>query len=38
MASKPNEDDFDFEIEGEVTPVPDEGDKPEIDIEDDTPE
>lgn len=37
MATKPNDDDFDFEIEGD-TPVSDEGDKPEIDVEDDTPE
>lgn len=40
MATKPNDDDFDFEIEGEVidnTPVPDDN-TPEIDIEDDTPE
>ena len=36
MATKPN-DDFDFEIEGENTPVP-EDNTPEIDIEDDTPE
>lgn len=39
MASKPNDDDFDFEIEGEIvenTPVP-EDNTPEIDIEDDTP-
>jgi hypothetical protein len=37
MATKPDDDDFSFEIEDE-TPVSDEGDKPEIDIEDDTPE
>lgn len=39
MASKPNDDDFDFEIEGEIvenTPVPDDN-TPEIDVEDDTP-
>lgn len=35
MATKPD-DDFSFEIEDENIPVPD--DKPEIDIEDDTPE
>mgnify|MGYP000016306604 CR=1 FL=1 len=33
MASKPNDDDFDFEIEGDEI-----NNKPEIDIEDDTPE
>ena len=40
MATKPNDDDFDFEIEGEIvenTPVP-EDNKPEIEVEDDTPE
>lgn len=37
MATKPNDDDFDFEIEGENTPVP-EDDKPDIEVEDDTPE
>ena len=37
MATKPNDDDFDFEIESEVeTPVTEA--KPEIEIEDDTPE
>lgn len=36
MATKPDDDDFSFEIEDE-TPVSDEGNKPEIDIEDDTP-
>ena len=36
MATKPNDDDFDFEIEDENTPVP-EDNKPEIDVEDDTP-
>jgi hypothetical protein len=35
MATQPD-DDFDFEIEDENTPVP-EDDKPEIDVEDDTP-
>ncbi len=38
MATKPDDDDFSFEIEDENTPVSDEGGKPEIDIEDDTPE
>jgi hypothetical protein len=40
MATKPDDDDFSFEVEGEeeTTPVSDEGDGPEIDIEDDTPE
>ena len=40
MATQPNDDDFSFEIENETTetPVSDEGGKPEIDIEDDTPE
>ena len=37
MATKPNDDDFQWEVEDE-TPVSEEGDKPEIDIEDDTPE
>lgn len=37
MATKPD-DDFSFEIEDENTPVSDEGNKPEIDVEDDTPE
>ena len=37
MATKPDDDDFSFEIEDESTPVSDEGGKPEIDIEDDTP-
>ena len=36
MATQPD-DDFSFEIEDENTPVSDEGNKPEIDIEDDTP-
>ena len=36
MATKPN-DDFDFEIEDENTPVPVDN-RPEIDVEDDTPE
>ena len=36
MATKPNDDDFDFEIENENTPVP-EDNKPEIEVEDDTP-
>lgn len=38
MATKPNDDDFQWEVEDENTPVSDEGSKPEIDIEDDTPE
>lgn len=38
MATKPNDDDFQWEVEDENTPVSDEGNKPEIDIEDDTPE
>lgn len=38
MASKPNDDDFTFEIEEEVTGVTSEGDKPSIEVEDDTPE
>ncbi len=33
MATKPNDDDFDFEIEGDEV-----GTKPEIEVEDDTPE
>lgn len=37
MATKPDDDDFSFEIEDENTPVP-EDNKPEIDVEDDTPE
>jgi hypothetical protein len=37
MASKPD-DDFEFEIENEDTPVSDEGGKPNIEVEDDTPE
>jgi hypothetical protein len=37
MATQPNDDGFDFEIENDNTPVSDEGSKPEIDIEDDTP-
>ena len=40
MATKPNDDDFTFEIEGEIienTPVP-EDNTPDIDVEDDTPE
>ena len=37
MATKPNDDDFDFEIEDE-TPVSDDTDSPEIEVEDDTPE
>ena len=36
MATQPNDDDFQWEVEDE-TPVSDEGNKPEIDIEDDTP-
>lgn len=36
MATKPDDDDFSFEIEDENTPVPD-SNKPEIDVEDDTP-
>ena len=36
MATQPD-DDFSFEIEDENTPVSDEGGKPEIDVEDDTP-
>lgn len=38
MATEPNDDDFQWEVEDENTPVSDEGNKPEIDIEDDTPE
>ena len=37
MATKPD-DDFQWEVEDDETPVSDEGGKPEIDIEDDTPE
>lgn len=37
MATKPD-DDFEFEIENEDTPVSDEGGKPDIEVEDDTPE
>jgi hypothetical protein len=37
MASEPNDDDFQWEVE-EDTPVSDEGNQPEIDVEDDTPE
>ena len=37
MATKPDDDDFQWEVETD-TPVSDEGDKPEIDVEDDTPE
>lgn len=37
MATKPD-DDFQWEVEDDNTPVSDEGDKPDIDIEDDTPE
>lgn len=37
MATQPNDDDFQWEVEDE-TPVSDEGDKPEIEVEDDTPE
>ena len=37
MATKPD-DDFSFEIEDENTPVSDEGGKPDIEVEDDTPE
>ena len=37
MATQPNDDDFQWEVEDE-TPVSDEGDKPEIDVGDDTPE
>lgn len=37
MATKPDDDDFQWEVEDE-TPVSDEGGKPEIDVEDDTPE
>lgn len=37
MATKPNDDDFSFEIEDENTPVTETA-KPEIEIEDDTPE
>ena len=36
MATKPNDDDFDFEVESEDTPVS--GGKPDIEVEDDTPE
>ena len=38
MATKPD-DDFEFEIEGETpaTPATPEGDKPEVEVEDDTP-
>lgn len=38
MASKPNDDDFTFEIEEEVTGATPEGGKPSIEVEDDTPE
>lgn len=40
MATKPNDDDFDFEIENEApdSPADDQGGKPEIEVEDDTPE
>lgn len=38
MATKPNDDDFDFEIENEEVETPEAGDKPEIEVEDDTPE
>ena len=38
MATKPNDDDFDFEIENEVDNTPVTEDKPEIEVEDDTPE
>ena len=39
MATQPN-DDFEFEIENDEadTPVSDEGGKPDIEVEDDTPE
>ena len=37
MATKPDDDDFQWEVEDDETPVSDEGGKPEIDIEDDTP-
>ena len=37
MATRPNDDEFDFEIENE-TPVSDDTDKPDIEVEDDTPE
>jgi len=37
MATKPD-DDFQWEVEDENTPVSDEGDKPDIEVEDDTPE
>lgn len=40
MATKPNEDDFQWEVENEApeTPVSEEGNKPSIEVEDDTPE
>lgn len=40
MATQPNDDDFSFEIENETTetPVSNEARKPEIEVEDDTPE
>lgn len=37
MATKPNDDDFDFEIENEEAETPVSNDKPDIEIEDDTP-
>lgn len=37
MATKPNDDDFQWEIEDENTPVT-EAEKPEVEVEDDTPE
>jgi len=37
MATKPDDDDFSFEIEDETTPVSNDDNAPEIDIEDDTP-
>jgi hypothetical protein len=38
MATKPDDDDFQWEVEDENTPGSSEGDKPEIEVVDDTPE
>lgn len=38
MATKPDDDGFDFEIENEEVETTEAGDKPEIEVEDDTPE